>query len=86
MTEEIPLGDRTNMVYSGSTVSYGRGKAVVCEVGMRTEMGKIANAITQVEEEKTPLQQKLAQLSKILTWGVMAICVIIFIVGLTIGR
>lgn len=82
MTEEIPLGDRTNMVYSGSTVSYGRGKAVVCEVGMRTEMGKIANAITQVEEEKTPLQQKLAQLSKILTWGVMAICVIIFIVGL----
>ena len=82
LSGEIPLGDRTNMVYSGSTVSYGRGKAVVCEVGMKTEMGKIANAITEVAEEKTPLQQKLAQLSKILTWGVMAICVIIFIVGL----
>jgi len=79
---DVPLGDRTNMVYSGSTVAYGRGKAVVCEVGMKTEMGKIANAITEVSEEKTPLQQKLAQLSKILTWGVMAICVIIFVVGL----
>lgn len=82
LSGDVPLGDRTNMVYSGSTVAYGRGKAVVCEVGMKTEMGKIANAITEVVEEKTPLQQKLAQLSKILTWGVMAICAIIFVVGL----
>ena len=76
--DEIPLGDRKNMAYMGSTVVYGRGKAVVVATGMDTEMGKIANAIAQAEESQTPLQIKLSQLSKILTWLVLGICVFIF--------
>lgn len=75
---DIPLGDRRNMVYMGSTVVYGRGKAVVVATGMETEMGKIADAIAQAEESQTPLQLKLAQLSKILTKLVLAICVFLF--------
>ena len=76
--KEVPLGDRKNMIYMGSTVVYGRGKAVITETGMDTEMGKIANALTQAEEGKTPLQIKLSQLSKILTWIVLGICLFIF--------
>ena len=75
---EVPLGDRKNMAYMGSTVVYGRGKAVVVATGMDTEMGKIANAIAQAEESQTPLQIKLAQLSKILTKLVLGICVVLF--------
>ncbi len=75
---DIPLGDRRNMVYMGSTVVYGRGKAVVVATGMETEMGKIADAIAQAEDSQTPLQLKLAQLSKILTKLVLAICVFLF--------
>ena len=75
---EGPLGDRKNMAYMGSTVVYGRGKAVVVATGMDTEMGKIANAIAQAEEGQTPLQIKLAQLSKILTKLVLGICVVLF--------
>ncbi len=74
---EVPLGDRKNMAYMGSTVVYGRGKAVVVATGMDTEMGKIADAIAQAEEGQTPLQIKLAQLSKILTWLVLGICVVL---------
>ena len=80
--DETPLGDRKNMLYMGSTVVYGRAKAVVCACGMDTEMGKIANALTQASDEATPLQQKLSQLSKILTFAVLGICVVIFIVGI----
>ena len=80
--KDIPLGDRRNMVYMGSTVVYGRGAAVICATGMDTEMGKIADALTQAKEGKTPLQLKLAQLSKILTVLVLAICVVIFGVSL----
>ena len=76
--EDIPLGDRKNMVYMGSVIVYGRGKAVVCATGMDTEMGKIANALTNAKEGKTPLQIKLAQLSKILTYLVIGICIVIF--------
>ena len=76
--EEIPLGDRKNMAYMGSTLVYGRGKAVVTATGMNTEMGKIANAITLAEEGKTPLEIKLEQLSKVLTKLVVAVCVFIF--------
>lgn len=76
--DEIALGDRKNMAYMGSTVVYGRGKAVVVATGMDTEMGKIADAIAQAEEGQTPLQIKLSQLSKILTWLVLGICVFIF--------
>ncbi len=80
--KDVPLGDRKNMVYMGSTVVYGRGAAVICATGMDTEMGKIADALTQAQEGKTPLQIKLTQLSKILTVLVLAICVIIFAVSL----
>lgn len=80
--QEIPLGDRRNMVYMGSSVVYGRGVAVVCGTGMQTEMGKIADALIQAKEEATPLQLKLAGLSKILTWAVLGICIIIFAVGI----
>lgn len=79
---EISLGDRKNMVYMGSVVVYGRGTAIICATGMDTEMGKIANALSQAKDEATPLQIKLAGLSKILTWLVLGICVIIFGVGI----
>ena len=77
---DVALGDRKNMVFMGSTVVYGRGKAVVTATGMDTEMGKIADALAQAQEGKTPLQMKLSQLSKILTYLVIAICAIIFAV------
>ncbi|MBE6654242.1 MAG: cation-translocating P-type ATPase [Ruminococcaceae bacterium] len=77
-SKEVPLGDRANMVYMGSTVVYGRGVAVITATGMETEMGKIADALVQAEEGQTPLQRKLSQLSKMLTWLVLGICVIIF--------
>ena len=76
--KDIPLGDRKNMVYMGSIVVYGRGKAVVTATGMQTEMGKIADALSKAEDSQTPLQMKLSQLSKILTWLVLGICVVIF--------
>jgi len=78
--KDIPLGDRKNMVYMGSTVVYGRGTAVITATGMDTEMGKIADALANAEEGQTPLQLKLSQLSKILTWLVLGICIIIFAV------
>ena len=76
--KDVSLGDRKNMVYMGSTVVYGRGTVVVTATGMDTEMGKIADALAQAEEGQTPLQIKLGQLSKILTWLVLGICVVIF--------
>ena len=82
---DVSLGDRKNMVFMGSTVVYGRGKAVVTATGMNTEMGKIADALAQAEEGKTPLQMKLSQLSKILTYLVIGICIVIFGVQLLRG-
>ncbi len=79
---DISLGDRTNMLYSGSTVVYGRGKAVVTNIGMDTEMGKIAGALAVQEKEQTPLQKKMAELSKTLTKIVIAICVFVFVFGI----
>lgn len=76
--KEVPLGDRKNMAYMGSTVVYGRGRAVVTAAGMDTEMGKIAHAITQTEDNATPLQIKLNQLSKMLSVLVIGICIFIF--------
>ena len=78
--DDVPLGDRKNMCYMGSTVVYGRGRAVVCGTGMNTEMGKIAGALNDAKEELTPLQVKLAELSKILTILVIVICVVVFAV------
>ena len=77
-TDDVPLGDRKNMCYMGSTVVYGRGRAVVCGTGMDTEMGKIAGALSEAKEGLTPLQVKLAELSKILTILVIVICIVIF--------
>ncbi len=81
----VPLGDRKNMVYTGTTIVYGRGKAIVTATAMETEMGKIAKAITDAGEEKTPLQVKLAQLSKVLTIAVLAICAIVFTINMIRG-
>ena len=80
-TDDVPLGDRKNMCYMGSTVVYGRGRAVVTATGMGTEMGRIADALTQTQERKTPLQLRLTQLSRILTWLVLGICAVVFAVG-----
>ena len=79
--EDVPLGDRTNMVYTGSTVVYGRGRAVVTATGMDTEMGKIAGALTAAKDDATPLQKKLSSLSRVLTVAVLAICVFMFVFG-----
>ncbi len=76
--EMITLGDRKNMVYNGSTVVYGRGKAVVTATAMDTEMGKIATALEQATDGQTPLQIKLAEISKLLTKLVLGICIFIF--------
>ncbi len=75
---DVPLGDRKNMCYMGSTVVYGRGKAVITETGMATEMGKIADALAATVEEQTPLQRKLDELGKTLSKLVLGICVFIF--------
>ena len=76
--EEVPLGDRKNMCYMGSTVVYGRGKAVITTTGMDTEMGKIAGALAATQEEQTPLQRKLDELGTMLSKLVLGICVFIF--------
>ncbi|MEG1144404.1 MAG: calcium-translocating P-type ATPase, PMCA-type [Clostridium sp.] len=76
--KDIPLGDRKNMVYMGSTVVYGRGSAVITATGMDTEMGKIAGALSDAKEGQTPLQKKLSALSKTLSILVLGICVFIF--------
>lgn len=79
--KDVPLGDRKNMVYMGSSVSYGRGVAVVTAVGMDTEMGKIAGALAAAKDDDTPLQKKLNQLSKVLSVIVLGVCVIVFAVN-----
>ena len=76
--DDVPLGDRKNMCYMGSTVVYGRGKAVITETGMDTEMGKIAGALAAAQDEETPLQKKLDALGKTLSFVVLGICVFIF--------
>ena len=78
---DITLGDRKNMLYSGSTIVYGRGKAVVVATGMDTEMGKIADALTDTAAEQTPLQKKMTELSHFLTKLVIGICIVVFLVG-----
>lgn len=80
--KNVSLGDRKNMAYMGCTVVYGRGKMVVTSTGMDTEMGKIATALSNAKDEATPLQKKLSGLSKILTFLVLGICVVMFIVGI----
>ena len=82
---DVPLGDRKNMCYMGSTVVYGRGRAVVTATGMGTEMGRIAGVLAQTEQEQTPLQRKLSQLGGMLSKLVLGICVFIFVFDLLVA-
>jgi len=84
--ENIGLGDRKNLLFSSSLVTYGRGKGIVVETGMKTEVGKIAEMISEVEDSETPLQKKLNGLGKTLGIAALAICVVIFIVGMLYGK
>ncbi|MDR2360700.1 MAG: cation-translocating P-type ATPase [Oscillospiraceae bacterium] len=79
---DVPLGDRRNMAYMGTAIVYGRGAGVVARTGMSTEMGKIADALSASDSERTPLQKRLDNLSKILSAAVLGICVIIFAINL----
>lgn len=83
--EGAPLGDRSNMVFSGCSITYGAATAVVTQTGMNTQMGKIAGLLDNEEDAQTPLQKKLAQLGKYLGFMALAACAIIFIVGLLNG-
>ncbi len=85
LDREIPLGDRRNTAYMGTLVTYGRGRGAVVSTGMRTEFGLIAEMIQTYEEEPTPLQIKLDQLGKWLGWACLAICGVVFVVGLLYG-
>jgi Ca2+-transporting ATPase len=82
----LPLGDRRNMVYMGTVITYGRGKAVVTETGMNTELGKIANSMQSVEQEQTPLQKRLDQLGKRLALAALLLVALIFAFGVVRGE
>ena len=84
--EEVDLGDRDNMLFSSSLITYGRGKGIVVETGMNTEVGKIAGIINSAEETQTPLQAKLNKLGKTLGIAALVICAIIFVIGLLYGK
>ena len=86
LDEETPLGDRKNLAFMGSLVTYGRGMGVVVATGMETEMGKIAGMIGEEEEEKTPLEKRLNELGKILGKLAIGICLFIFVVSVLQGR
>ena len=83
---EVGIGDRTNMLFSSSLITYGRGKGIVVETGMTTEVGKIAGMLENAEEQSTPLQNKLNGLSKTLGIAALVICIFIFIIGLIQGK
>jgi Ca2+-transporting ATPase len=84
--ESSPLGDRKNMVYAGTSIVKGRGKAVVCATGMATEVGRIAGMIQDVEHESTPLEQRLESLGRWLVWGCLIICIVVVITGVLKGE
>ena len=84
--EKVSLGDRTNMLFSSSLITYGRGKGIVVETGMNTEVGKIAKIISDTEGTETPLQTKLNKLGKTLGIAALAICIVIFIIGIAYGK
>lgn len=86
LTEEVGIGDRLNVAYSASIVTYGRGKGIVTATGEDTEIGKIATSLSSMEEEQTPLQKKLAGLSKTLGILVVVVCALVFIVGKLYGH
>jgi Ca2+-transporting ATPase len=82
----LPLGDRINTIYMGTTVTYGRGKALVTETGMDTQLGKIADMLQSVGIEKTPLQRRLEQLARGLALAALVLVAIVFILGLLRGE
>ena len=84
--EKVGIGDRTNMLFSSSLITYGRGKGIVVETGMNTEVGKIAGAINNAIDTETPLKRKLNKLGKTLGIVAIVICILIFIVGIAIGK
>ena len=84
--EKIGIGDRSNMLFSSSLITYGRGKAIVVATGMNTEVGKIAEIINSTENTDTPLQEKLNKLGKTLGIAAVLICIVIFIIGIAIGK
>ena len=84
--EKVGIGDRINMLFASSLITYGRGKAIVVETGMNTEVGKIANIINSAEEGETPLQTKLNKLGKTLGIVALIICFVIFGIGLLYGK
>jgi len=79
LPEDVPLGDRANSAFMGTTVTYGRGAGIVIATGMKTQIGLIAEMIQSYEEEPTPLQVRLDQLGRWLGWGSLALCGIVFI-------
>ena len=83
---EVGVGDRKNMLFSSSLITYGRGKAIVVKTGMNTEVGKIADMINQTEDQETPLQKKLNSLGKTLGMVALTICAVIFVIGLLQGK
>ncbi|MDF2569968.1 MAG: yloB, partial [Sporomusa sp.] len=85
-SEDAPLGDRKNMVYAGTSVVRGRGKAVVCASGMATEVGQIAGMIQTTVDEATPLERRLDHLGKWLVWGCLLICLVVVITGVAKGE
>lgn len=84
--EKVSLGDRKNMLFSSSLITYGRGKGIVVETGMNTEVGKIAKIINDTEGTETPLQTKLNKLGKTLGIAALAICIVIFVIGIAYGK
>ena len=84
--EKVGVGDRTNMLFSSSLITYGRGKGVVVETGMNTEVGKIAGIISNTVKSETPLQTKLNKLGKTLGIAALVICIVIFVIGLLYGK
>ena len=84
--EKTSLGDRKNMAFSSSLVTYGRGKGIVTAIGMNTEVGKIAGMLNEVEEKETPLQKRLNGLGKTLGIACLGICIIIFLIGIAEGK
>ena len=86
LAEQTPLAERINMAYSGTSVTYGRGTGVVCETGMHTQIGQIARALSAAKDSETPLQRRLGSLSKILSFAVLGVAAVIFVVGLLSGR
>jgi Ca2+-transporting ATPase len=84
--EDSPLGDRKNMVYGATSITRGRGRAVVCATGMRTEVGRIAGMIQGASDEETPLERRLENLGRLLVWGCLAVCLIVVLTGIMKGE